>query len=336
MVTSPVGDLKASDCLRIAFFGTPQFAVPTLRKLLASRHQVCGVVTQPDRPRGRGRHVSDSPVKALALECGLRLLQPERLREPSFAATLREWEPDLGVVAAYGKLIPEEILSLPRLGMINVHASLLPKYRGAAPVQRAVIDGESQTGVTIMRLEKMLDAGAMLAKAVRPIGPDDTSDVVERDLALMGTDLLLEVVEQIAAGTEQEEPQDFMVCSYAPRLTKEEGLVDWSLPAQFVHNRVRGLYPWPHAYTYLGPLRLILLKTRIESATAHAAPGTIVDASSDAIHVATGHGERIAIEQLQPEGRRPMSAREFLAGHRVKPGVRFTGPLSPIASVADP
>ena len=310
--------------LRIALFGTPQFAVPTLQKLLASRHQVCGVVTQPDRPRGRGQQVSDSPIKALAVERGLPLLQPERLKDPAVAATLREWRPDLGVVAAYGKLIPEEILALPRLGMINVHASLLPKYRGAAPVQRAVIDGERETGVTIMRVEKLLDAGAMLARAVRPIGPDDTSVVVERDLAQLGAGLLLDVVEQMAAGTEQQELQDFMMCSYAPRLTKDEGLIDWSLPASYIHNRVRGLYPWPHAYTYLDGARLILLKTRIESEPADAPPGTIVDTSRAAIHVATGHGERIAIEQLQPEGRRPMAAREFLAGHRLATGMRFT------------
>ncbi|MBI2829384.1 MAG: methionyl-tRNA formyltransferase [Acidobacteria bacterium] len=336
MVTTPIGGPTASDYLRIVFLGTPRFAVPTLQKLLASRHQLCGVVTRPDRPRGRGQRVSDSPIKALAVERGLPLLQPERLSDPSFAATLREWEPDLGVVAAYGKLIPEQILSLPRLGMINVHASLLPKYRGAAPVQRAVIDGERETGVTIMRIEKMLDAGAMFAKVARPIGPDETSDVVERDLAQMGADLLLQVVEQIAAGTEQYELQDFMMCSYAPRLTKDEGLIDWSLPASYIHNRVRGLYPWPHAYTYHDGGRLILLKTRIESETTDALPGTIVETSRDAIHVATGHGERIAIEQLQPEGRRPMGAREFLAGRRVQRGARFTGRPSPSFGGAGP
>ena len=326
MVTTPLEALKASDRLRIVFLGTPQFAVPTLQTLLASRHQVCGVITQPDRPSGRGQQVSDSPVKALAVECGLPLLQPERLKNPEVAATLREWRSDLGVVAAYGKLIPEEIFSLPRLGMINVHASLLPKYRGAAPVHRAVIDGEHETGVTIMRIEKMLDAGAMLAKVTRPIGPDETSDVVQRDLARMGADLLVDVVEQIATGTEQQELQDFMTCSYAPPLTKDEGLIDWSLPASSTHNRVRGLCPWPHAYTYLDGARLILLETRIESEPVDAPPGTIVDTSRDAIHVAAGHGERIAIEQLQPEGGRPMAAREFLAGHRVEPGARFTGP----------
>ena len=317
------------DPLRVAFFGTPWFSVPSLQALLASRHQVCGVVTQPDRPRGRGQQVSDSPVKALAVERGLSLLQPGRLKDPTVAATLRAWGPDLGVVAAYGKIIPEEILSLPRFGMINVHASLLPKYRGAAPVQRAVIDGERETGVTIMRVEQMLDAGAMLAKVAVPIGPDDTSDDVERDLAPVGAGLLMDVVEQIAAGTEQGELQDFMMCSYAARLTKDEGLIDWWLPASYIHNRVRGLYPWPHAYTYLGRERLILLKTRVERETADAAPGTIVEISRDALHVATGHRGRIAIEQIQREGGRPLQTREFLAGHKVRSGARFGGPDDP-------
>jgi methionyl-tRNA formyltransferase len=312
------------DALRVAFFGTPQFAVPTLQKLLDSRHTVCGVVTQPDKPRGRGQQVSVSPVKALAVERGLALLQPARLKDPAFAAALRDWRPDIGVVAAYGKIIPDDILALPRLGMINVHASLLPKYRGAAPIQRAIIDGEAATGVTIMRIETLLDAGAMLAKVTRPIGPDDTSDVVERDLARLGADLLLEVLEQVAAGTEQEERQDFMLATFAPRLTKEEGVLDWSLPAAYIHNRVRGLHPWPHASTHLDGARIIILKTRVDAGTSDAPPGTIVGVSADAIHVATGHGERIAIEQVQPEGRRSMSAREFAAGRRLRAGMKFT------------
>jgi methionyl-tRNA formyltransferase len=313
------------EALRVAFFGTPRFAVPTLQALLDSRHTVCGVVTQPDRPRGRGQQVTDSPVKALAVQHGLPLLQPARLKDPAFAAALREWRPDIGVVAAYGKLIPDDILALPRLGMINVHASLLPKYRGAAPIQRAIIDGETVTGVTIMRVETLLDAGAMLARTTRPIGPDDTSDVVERDLARLGADLLLEVLEQIAAGTQQEERQDFMLATFAPRLTKDEGVLDWALPAAYIHNRVRALHPWPHASTHLEGARIILLKTRVESVPTDAEPGTIVDVSADGIHVATGHGQRLAIEQLQPEGRRPMSAREFAAGRRLQPGMKFTG-----------
>jgi methionyl-tRNA formyltransferase len=321
-----VNEAPVGDALRILFLGTPQFAVPTLEALLSSRHTVCGVVTQPDRPRGRGQQVSHAPVKALALARSLPLLQPERLKEPDVAATLRGWRPALGVVAAYGKLIPEDVIALPRLGMINVHASLLPKYRGASPVQRAVINGEQETGVTIMRVEKMLDAGAMLGKVTRPIGPDDTSEVVERDLARLGASLLIEVVEQLAAGTAQEELQDFMLCSYAPRMTKGEGLLDWSLPASYIHNRVRGLHPWPHAYSYLDGARIIILKTRVETEITDAAPGTILGISGSAMSVATGHGERIAIERVQPEGRRPMEAREFLAGHPLQPGAHFTSP----------
>jgi methionyl-tRNA formyltransferase len=310
--------------MRIVFFGTPPFAVPTLQTLLGSSHTVCGVVTQPDRPRGRGQRVSESPVKALAAARGLPLLQPDRLRDPAFADALRAWRPDLGVVAAYGRLIPEAILALPPHGMINVHASLLPKYRGAAPVQRAIIDGETETGVTIMRMEKMLDAGPMLARVKRPIGPDETADVVERDLAVLGADLLLDVVGRIERGTAPEELQDFMCCSYAPKVTKEEGAIDWTLPASYIHNRVRGLYPWPHAYTFLEGARVIVLKTRVEPAPTAAPPGTVVDVSREAIHVATGHEGRIAIEQVQLEGGRPMAVRDFLAGHRIVPGIAFT------------
>ena len=309
--------------VRIVFFGTPDFAVPTLRKLLGSPHPVVAVVTQPDRPRGRGQRVSESPVKALAQARGLPVLQPSRLRDPEFAEAFRALQPDLGVVAAYGKLLPEDILSLPRNGMINVHASLLPKYRGAAPVHRAVIDGEAETGVTIMRMEKMLDSGPMLAKVRRPIGPQETSDVIERDLAELGADLLVSVVDQIDAGVHREELQDFMLCSYAPRLTKEEGLIDWTLPASYIHNRVRGLYPWPHAYTYLNGVRLIILQTHVEDARTDAPPGAIVTASRDNLHVATGHEGRIAIDRVQLEGGKPLDIREFLAGHRIATGAQM-------------
>lgn len=315
-----------TDVLRVVFFGTPAFAVPTLQHLLASRHTVCGVVTQPDKPRGRGQKVTDAPVKAMALESGLPIIQPASLRAPEVAETLASWTPDLGVVAAYGKLIPTPLLRLPRLGMINVHASLLPHYRGAAPVHRAIIDGSLRTGVTIMRVVEQLDAGGMLAKVTRLIGSDETSDVVERDLAELGAVLLVDVVDRLAAGQVSEEPQDDMLSTYAPRLTKDEGLVDWSLPAVYLHNRVRGLYPWPHTYTYLEGRRLILLKSAVDEQSSEAPPGTIVDVSRDAIHVAAGFGSRLAITELQPEGRRPMAAREFLAGHPVKVGTTFGPP----------
>jgi methionyl-tRNA formyltransferase len=310
----------------VVFFGTPQFAVPTLRRLLDSPHRVAGVVTQPDRPRGRGQKVTHSPVKALALERGLPVFQPNRLKPPDVADTLRAWQPDLGVVAAYGRIIPEQLLTIPRLGMINVHASLLPRYRGAAPVHRAVINGDRETGVTIMRVVKELDAGGMFAKVTRPIGPDDTSDAVEADLAAMGAELLVTIVDQLAAGTAHEEPQDEAHVTYAPRLTKDEGLIDWTERAVQIHNRIRGLYPWPHAYTFLKGARIILLRSAVRAREEHASatsPGTILAVSSEAVHVATGDGE-LAITEVQPEGRRAMRVHDFLLGHRLAAGETFS------------
>jgi|SRR5688572_28608000 methionyl-tRNA formyltransferase len=308
----------------IVFFGTPQFAVPSLEQLIASRHAVCGVVTQPDRPRGRGQKVVFAPVKTAALAHDLPVFQPDRLRDPLVMDTLAAWKPDLGVVVAYGKLIPDDLLRLPRHGMINVHASLLPKYRGASPVHRAVIDGEPETGVTIMQVVKALDAGDMLAKATRALQPDETTDVVERDLADLGARLLLEVIDRIELGTIAPEPQDEAAATYAPRLTKEEGLIDWTLPAAAIHNRVRGLYPWPHAYSFLDGGRVILLQTRVVGARSEAQPGEIVDVSREAIHVAAGDGGVIAIDELQVEGRRPMRTRDYLAGRPVRVGARLT------------
>ena len=314
--------------MNVIFFGTPRFAVPTLQHLLDSPHRVVGVVTQPDRPRGRGQRVSDAPVKALALTRDIPILQPDRLRPPELADALRAWQPDLGVVAAYGRIIPEHLLTIPRFGMINVHASLLPKYRGAAPVHRAVINGDRETGVTIMRVVKELDAGTMFAKAIRPIGPDETSDVVEQDLATIGARLLVDIVDQIAAGTAREEEQDASQATYADKLTKEEGLIDWSKPSAVIHNQVRGLYPWPHAYTFVNGKRLILLRTLCDGrrgASLHGLPGTILGADLNAIRVATGDGE-LAIVEVQPEGKRPMPVRDFLAGHRLASGDRFELP----------
>jgi methionyl-tRNA formyltransferase len=307
----------------IVFFGTPQFAVPTLEALLASRHQVRLVVTQPDRPRGRGQKVTDSPVKATARAHGVPVYQPDRLHDPDVAETLRRHAPDLGVVAAYGKLIPSDLLRLPRLGMINVHASLLPKYRGAAPVHRAVINGEVETGVTIMQVVEALDAGDMLARSVRAIGPDDTSEEIEKALADDGARLLLDVIDRMESGAVQAAAQDASASTYAARLTKAEGQIDWTLSAEQIHNRVRGLYPWPHAYSYLDGARLIVLRTHVLAG--EGTPGTIVDVTPDSIVVATGRG-RIAIVELQPEGRRPMPTRDFLAGRPIRPGLAFGPP----------
>jgi methionyl-tRNA formyltransferase len=309
--------------MRVVFFGTPQFAVPSLELLIQSTHEVVGVFTQPDRPRGRGQKVTDAPVKTTAIQHALPVFQPARLRDPEVTEALTRCSPDLGVVAAYGKILPESVLNHPPLGMINVHASLLPRYRGAAPVQRAVMDGMPETGVTIMRMVPALDAGGMFAKVTRPIGIDETSDVVERDLARLGAELLLDVIEDLAAGRAVEEPQDDSQSTYAAKITKDEGLIDWALTAIDIHNRVRGLYPWPHAFSYLNGERLIVMRSHVVSEPASAAPGTVVHISSNSIHVATGHGGRLGIDEVQPEGRRAMTVRDYVAGHPISTGARF-------------
>lgn len=317
--------MVAADPLRIVFFGTPAFAVPTLDALLASHHPVVAVVTQPDRPRGRGQKVVEGAVKARALEAGLPVIQPTSMRDPAFLTRLADLGADLGVVAAYGKILTEAVLATPRVGMINVHASLLPRYRGAAPIQRAVAAGEPTTGITIMRVVKALDAGAMLATVHRSIDPDETADDVERDLARLGGSLLKQTVDRLAAGPIDEVPQDDRLATYAPRLTKEDGLVDWTQSSRRVHDLVRGMHPWPHAYSYLNGQRLILLRSSAEEdgAEGSAAPGTILEAKGDTLCVTTGAGT-VHLRELQAEGKRPMRTREFLSGHRISAGDRFT------------
>jgi methionyl-tRNA formyltransferase len=314
--------MVTSRALKVVFFGTPQFAVPTLDRLLSSSHRVVGVVTQPDRPRGRGQKTSDGPVKTRAIEANIPILQPASLKDPRAVQDIAALAADIGVVAAYGKILTETILQTPRFGMVNVHASLLPRYRGAAPVHRAVIAGDRQTGVTIMRVVKALDAGPMLATVHRAIDLDETSEDVERDLARLGADLLVSTLDRLTLGSVHEQSQDDSQATYASRLTKEDGLVDWRRSAVDVHNLIRGLYPWPHAYTFWGDRRLILLRSSPSSGTTHAEAGVVIAAHSDELRVATGEGH-LRILELQAEGKRPMTARDFLAGNRIDPGDRF-------------
>jgi methionyl-tRNA formyltransferase len=309
--------------LKVLFFGTPHFAVPTLEAILASPHTVVGVVTQPDKPRGRGQKTSDAPVKARATEAGLAVFQPPTLKDPAVLDQLRRVHADIGVVAAYGKILSEAVLAIPAMGMINVHASLLPKYRGAAPVHRAVIAGETVTGVTIMRVVRALDAGAMLATVERSIGRNDTSEDVERDLATLGASLLVDTLDRLAAGPITELPQDDSLATYAHRLTREDGIIDWTRQAEAIHNQIRGLHPWPHAFSYLGGQRLILLRSTWSSDASAGTPGTIVRAHGDELAIATGLGTLI-ITELQAEGRKAGRTREFLAGRRLAPGLRFS------------
>jgi len=309
--------------LRVVFFGTPEFAVPTLQALHDSRHTVVGVVTQPDRARGRGQRSHAGPVKQIAEGFGLPVLQPLRLREEGFLPALRDCRADIGVVAAYGKILTDEVLQVPRLGLINVHASLLPKYRGAAPIHRAVMSGERETGVTIMRVVKALDAGPMMSKVTHPIGEHETSAEVERAIAALGARALVEVVDAMAEGRASETAQDDTQATYAAKIEKADGIIDWSRPARDIHNQIRGLHPWPHAFTDLDGERTILLKSAIESEQAgDTAPGLILEARGDTLLVATGGGV-LRLLTLQREGRRPVTAREFLAGRQVAPGSRF-------------
>jgi methionyl-tRNA formyltransferase len=324
--------------LRIVYFGTPEFAVPTLRTLLQSPAKVVAVVSQPDKPKGRGRRVAATPTKELALLSGVPVLQPTKLRADEFLSDVSALKPDLGVVAAYGRILPEALLKIPRLGMINVHGSLLPKYRGAAPVHRAVMAGESVTGISIMRVVPELDAGPVLALQPRPIGPDETSAEVERDLSELGASLLLSVLDPLARGQIVEIPQDDSQATYAPKILKSEGPIDWSLPAGRIHNLVRGLQPWPLASTTIAGVRCLVHRTavppddRAAEARRHGphgppdAGGTVVRAAGDTLAVAAGDGQAIELLRVQPEGRRVMTAREFLSGHRVKPGDRLTPP----------
>jgi methionyl-tRNA formyltransferase len=309
---------------RLVFFGTPDFAVPTLEALHRSRHQVVGVVTQPDRARGRGHHSQASPVKEISERLGLTVLQPQRLRDEAFLDAFRSLDADLGVVAAYGKILSDAVLAVPKRGLINVHASLLPKFRGAAPIHRAVMAGETVTGVTIMRVVKALDAGPMIAKANRPIGDDETSADVEHNIARLGADLLVQTVDALAEGRASETPQDESEATYAHKIEKTDGIIDWSRPAREIHNQIRGLHPWPHAYSDLQGERTILLRSEVEGDQyePHTDPGTVVDARPDRFAVQAGAGV-VRLLMLQREGRRPVTAREYLAGRRIEPGARF-------------
>lgn len=310
------------DRLRIVYFGTPAFAVPSLEALLHSRHDVVAVVSQPDRPRGRGQQLQPTPTKQIALHHHVPVLQPTRIKDDAFLQQIRDVSPDLGVVAAFGRILPDVLLQIPPLGMINVHASLLPKYRGAAPVHRAVLAGDAETGVTIMRVVTELDAGPTFSATVVPIPSDATSGEIEAALAVAGAALLVEVVDAMANGRAVETPQDHARATHAAKITKEEGVIDWTTPAAVIHDKVRGLQPWPLASTTLHGARYVIRRSVVADGRSEP-PGTIVTAHGDDLIVAAGERTSLRILELQPEGRRAMAVREFLAGHRLTIGDRF-------------
>jgi methionyl-tRNA formyltransferase len=306
--------------MRVIFMGTPEFAVPSLESLLSSGHQVIGVVTQPDRPKGRGQAIVESAVKQVARRAGLPVLQPLKMKDPALLASLQEWNPEVIAVAAFGRILPPAILALPPQGCVNVHASLLPKYRGAAPIQWALINGERETGITTMLMDTGLDTGPVLLQEQVAIQPDDTAGSLSVRLAQVGGRLLLATLDGLKAGTLSPRPQDDAAATLAPLLKKEDGLIDWTLEAPAIANRIRGLTPWPGAYTFLGPIRWLICRAQPAARpTQGHAPGTVLDANKDGVLVATGSGT-LAITELQPANSRRMTVGQYLAGHPVPAG----------------
>ena len=311
--------------MKIVYMGTPDFAVPPLRSLLNTEYEVAAVVTQPDKPKGRGKALMPTPVKEEALKHGIPVYQPEKVREPGFVEKLRELNPDLIIVAAFGQIIPESVLNMPKFGCINIHASLLPKYRGAAPIQYAVIDGEKESGVTIMKMGKGLDTGDMIARTEVPLAKDETGGSLFEKLSSAGARLLVETLPDIFAGTAVYEKQpEESPTPYAAMITKKMGLIDFSKSAEELERLVRGLNPWPSAYTFLNGKNLKIWKAEADMTQAEKnIPGTVVRADEEGICVACGTG-RLILKEVQLEGKKRMDSASFLRGCKVEPGTRLT------------
>ena len=311
--------------MRLVFMGTPDFAVASLEALLQSDDSVVGVVTQPDRPKGRGQVLTPSPVKLLAQRANIPLLQPLKMKDSEFLQTLAGWKPDLIAVTAFGRILPPAILSLPPRGCINVHGSLLPKYRGAGPIQWAIINGETETGITTMLMDEGMDTGAMLLQEAIPIAADDTAGTLSPRLAELGGRLLVETIARVKTGTLVPRPQDSSRTTLAPLLTKEDGVIDWTLPAIALANRVRGLSPWPGAYTAVaGGDRWTIWRALALPGPTTKPPGVVVAVTNEAIHVATGEGV-LALLELQPANSRRMAVSQYLAGHTLAVGLQLGG-----------
>jgi methionyl-tRNA formyltransferase len=308
--------------LRIAFAGTPQFALPALRALLASAHNVVGVLTQPDRPAGRGQLLRASPVKLLAQDAHLPLAQPSTLKSEEGREVLARWAPDVLVVVAYGLILPPAVLALPRLGCVNIHGSLLPRWRGAAPIQRAILAGDVETGVTIMQLDAGLDTGPILLERRWRIGSDDTAGDLHDALSELGAGALIEVLDGLAAGTLEARAQPAQGACYAPKIEKTEASLDWTASAIRLDRQVRAFNPWPVAETRLAGESLRVLHARVAEPTgSSAAPGTLLGIADDGLRVACGDGV-LAVRELQRAGKRPVSARDFANAVRLD-GLRF-------------
>ncbi len=310
--------------LKIVFMGTPDFSVPTLQSLIDSDHSVIAVVTQPDRPKGRGNRVVAPPIKVLAQQYAIPVLQPQRVKAPEVRQQLEELTPDAIVVVAYGQILPQPILDIPRLGCVNAHASLLPKYRGAAPFQWAIIRGETETGVTTMLMDKGMDTGDVLLQQSIPIEAEDTAATLHDRLAQVGADVLMRTLQGLEAGLLQPTPQNNDEATYAPLLKKHDGLVDWQKTAAEIANAVRGMSPWPGVYTHVQGNRVKLLKVQVEAAietTAEAGTVVAIDQQQGPL-IATGAGQ-LRILEIQPQNKKPMRCSDFCRGYRLQVGDRL-------------
>jgi methionyl-tRNA formyltransferase len=307
--------------VRIVFMGTPQFAVPTLKALVDAEEDILAVVSQPDRPAGRGQKVVPPPVKQYALGEGITVLQPLKMKDPAFLSHFEGLKPDLTVVVAFGRILPPEILKVPKLGCVNVHASLLPKYRGAAPIQWAVINGETETGVTTMQMDEGMDTGPILLQERTTIEPTETAGQLADRISIMGTRLLIRTLEMLRKGELKPKPQDPALATYAPLLKKEDGKIRWELKAKQIYNLIRGTDPWPGAYTFYKDQHWRIFKARVvdEEGTSGQA-GQIVKVEKREALVSTGRGI-LALLQLQAPNSRRMTFQEYLAGHPVEEGV---------------
>lgn len=315
--------------MRVVFMGTPEFVVPTLEALIA-HHEVIAVVTQPDKPKGRGKAMACPPVKETAMAHDIPVYQPVRVREESFVGTLRELQPDVIVVVAFGQILPESILNIPPYGCINVHASLLPKYRGAAPMQWAIINGEKETGITTMYMAKGLDTGDMIDTVVIPIDPKETGETLHDKLSAAGGKLILQTLEELEAGTAKRIPQDDAKSSYAGMLTRALGEIDWTKSAVEIERLIRGLNSWPSAYTYLHGKTLKIWDADVaqsdarqeETALSKTAPGTVTAVKKDCFYVQTGDGQ-LKVNEVQLQGKKRMSVQAFLLGNRIEKGLVY-------------
>lgn len=308
--------------MRIVFMGTPDFSVPVLEALVREGHEVAGVVTQPDRPKGRGKAVLMTPVKEKALELGLPVYQPAKVREPEFVEVLKGLRPDIMVVVAFGQILTKTVLEIPSRGCVNVHASLLPKYRGAAPIQWAVIDGEKETGVTTMMMDEGIDTGDMLEKAVVAIAPDETGDSLHDKLSQAGAGLIISTLKKIEDGTIERTPQTDEGTCYAKMLKKTMGDIDWTMEAAAIERLVRGLNSWPGTYTRWKGKTLKIWKAAVEEGRWEGRCGQVVSTEGNRILVKTGKGA-LSLLELQPEGKKRMAADAFLRGYPVEAGTVF-------------